>query len=166
MRLNRILISLSLLTLACGPTPEWRSGSPVRVEVDPGIPIPVETARQAVADRLAQFGIPAGDSGSRSIQVGYDPVCGPPKVGAVVVAHTSDKIWVCPAIVDTLKKSPRGPYLVISHEVGHVLGLVGHLPAGGNLMAAILDNYKDLSGFSGADLRAICSSGNVDSPTC
>jgi hypothetical protein len=108
MRLLNYLIYLSLF-VACGPTPEWRAGVPVRIEIDPGIPIPSETARQAVTDRLGQFGIPVGEAGTRTIQIGYDPVCGPPKVGAVVVAHTDGKIWLCPAIVDTIKKSARGP---------------------------------------------------------
>ena len=97
----------------------------------------------------------------------FDPACGAGAPGAVVVAHTTDRIWVCSAIVETLKKTPRGPYLVVSHEMGHMLGLVGHLPAGrGNLMSPILDDYKGASGFSEADLRAICAAGHVDSPAC
>lgn len=165
MRLTSSLLPLLLLT-ACGPTPTWKAGSPVRVEVDQDLPISTDDVRQAVADRLGQFGIPAG-GGGRSIRVSFDPACGAGAPGAVVVAHTTDRIWVCQAITDTLKKTPRGPYLVVSHEMGHMLGLVGHLPAGqGNLMSPILDDYKGASGFGPADLAAICSAGHVASPAC
>ena len=171
MRPTKYLLSLALTSLltACGPTPEWRAGSPVQVEVDPDLPISTDVARQAVADRLGQFGIPVGSTGTRSIRVSFGadaPGCSTRVPGAVVAAYTSDRIWVCSGIKETTAKTPRGPYLVVSHEVGHVLGLVGHLPAGGNLMAPILDNYKDLSGFGPADLAAICSAGHVDSPAC
>ncbi len=165
MRLTSSLLPLLLLT-ACGPDPEWRAGSPVRVEVDPDLPISTDVARQAVADRLSQFGIPVG-AGTRSIRVSFDSSCGAGAPGAVVVAHTTDRIWVCSAITETLAKTPNGPYLVISHEMGHMLGLVGHLPAGaGNLMAPILDNYKGAMEFGPADLAAICAAGHVASPAC
>ena len=165
MRLTSSLLPLLLLTAACGPNPEWRAGSPVRVEVDQDLPVPTDDVRQAVADRLAQFGIPVGEGG-RSIRVSFDLSCGAGAPGAVVVAHTTDRIWVCQAITEATAKTPRGPYLVVSHEMGHMLGLVGHLPAGGNLMAPILDNYKDVAGFGPADLAAICSAGHVASPAC
>ncbi len=168
MRPTKYLLSLALTSLltACGPTPEWRAGSPVRVEVDPDLPVSMDVAREAVADRLGQFGIPVG-AGTRSIRVSFDPACGAGAPGAVVVAHTTDRIWVCQAITETLKKTPRGPYLVVSHETGHMLGLVGHLPAGqGNLMSPILDDYKGAMGFGPADLAAICSAGHVESPAC
>lgn len=138
----------------------------MRVDIDPDLPIATSIARQAVTDRLAQFGIPTG-SGPRVIRVSFDPACPAGGPGTVVVAHTTpDRIWVCQAILDTLLKTPRGPYLAVSHEMGHMLGLVGHLPAGGNLMAAILDNYKDATGFSAADIRAICAAGHIASPAC
>ena len=170
MRPTKYLLSLALTSLltACGPTPEWRAGSPVSVVVDPDLPISADVARQAVADRLGQFGIPVG-AGTRSIRVSFGssaPGCSTRVPGAVVAAYTADRIWVCSGIKEATAKTPRGPYLVVSHEVGHVLGLVGHLPAGGNLMAPILDNYKDLSGFGPADLAAICQSGQVASPAC
>ena len=168
MRLTKFLLLPLLLLTACGPTPEWRAGSPVQVEVDPDLPISTDVARQAVADRLGQFGIPVG-AGSRSIRVSFGssaPGCSTRVPGAVVAAYTAERIWVCSGIKEATAKTPRGPYLVVSHEVGHVLGLVGHLPAGGNLMAPILDNYKDLVGFNGSDLAAICAAGHVASPAC
>ena len=168
MRLTSSLLPLLLLT-ACGPTPTWKAGSPVRVEVDQDLPISTDDVRQAVADRLGQFGIPVG-AGSRSIRVSFGasaPGCSTRVPGAIVAAYTADRIWVCPGIKEATAKTPRGPYLVVSHEMGHMLGLVGHLPAGqGNLMAPILDNYKDVAGFSGADMAASCSAGHVESPAC
>jgi hypothetical protein len=171
MRPTKYLLSLALTSLltACGPTPEWRAGSPVSVVVDPDLPISTDVARQAVADRLSQFGIPVG-AGTRSIRVSFGadaPGCSTRVPGAVVAAYTADRIWVCPGITEATAKTPRGPYLVVSHEMGHMLGLVGHLPAGqGNLMSPILDDYKGASGFGPADLAAICAAGHVDSPAC
>ncbi len=170
MRLTSSLLLPLLLLTACGPTPTWKAGSPVRVEVDPDLPVPTDDVRQAVADRLAQFGIPVGSTGSRSIRVSFGasaPGCSTRVPGAVVAAYTAERIWVCPGITEATAKTPRGLYLVVSHEMGHMLGLVGHLPAGqGNLMSPILDDYKGASGFGPADLAAICSAGHVDSPAC
>lgn len=171
MRLRTLLISVLLAILpACGPEPYWGSTKPVRIEIGEGVPIPAETIRQAIADRLAQFSIPVSEAGSHTVKVQFDPACscvgcrvdGPTRTAA----YTTDRIKICDGIEDVMAKTPRGPYLVLGHELGHLLGLHRHLPAGGNLMAPIFDNYKDLGGYSPSDIAAICQAGSVSSPTC
>ena len=137
--------------------------------VGPDLPISADVARQAVADRLGQFGIPVG-AGTRSIR-GFG--LRPPQdarrrvPGAVVAAYTAERIWVCPGITEGDRQDAEGPYLVVSHEMGHMLGLVGHLAAGQEpLMSPILDDYKGAMGFGPADLAAICAAGHVASPAC
>ena len=169
MRLQTLLISALLLT-ACGPEPYWGSSKPVRIEIGEYVPIPTDTIRQAITDRLAQFEIPVSEAGYHTVKIQFDPACG--CVGCRVdgptrtAAYTTDRIKICDGIEDVMTKSDRGPYLVLGHELGHLLGLHRHLPAGGNLMAPIFDNYRDLSGYSAADLTAICQAGSVSSPAC
>ena len=154
--------------VGCGPAKEWHAGMSARVLIDPQLTALSADAKQAAADRLDQFGISIGE-GSKVIRVSDGSGnlgCQTSTPGAVVAAYTTDRIWVCPRFADATAKTPRGAYLVLSHEMGHLLGLVGHLPAGGNLMAPILDNYKTLSAFSARDVAAICGAGHVDSPAC
>lgn len=170
MRLSKLLISALLTTLACGPEPYWGASKPVRIEIGGNVPIPTETIRQAITDRLSQFEIPVSEAGSHTVRIQFDPACscagcqvaGPTRTAA----YTTDRIKICDGIEDVMTKSDRGPYLVLGHELGHLLGLHRHLPAGGNLMAPIFDNYRDLSGYSAADLTAICQAGQTASPTC
>ena len=171
MRLQTLLISALLSILpSCGPEPYWGASKPVRIEIGEWVPIPTDTIRAAITDRLSQFEIPVSDAGTRIVRVQFDPACscagcqvaGPTRTAA----YTTDRIRICDGIEDVMTKTPRGPYLVLGHELGHLLGLHRHLPAGGNLMAPIFDNYRDLSGYSAADLTAICQAGQIASPTC
>ena len=145
----------------------WREGTPVRISSDWDVPVQVDVITTAITDRLAQFGIPVSETGMYNIHVSYDARCVCAGCVMNTVAYTTNGINVCASISDTVLKTDKGPYLVIGHEVGHILGLHTHLPANGkNLMAPVLDYYKDVSGFSVDDIKAICASGYVESSVC
>lgn len=78
-----------------------------------------------------------GSTGTRSIRVSFGAstrmLTRVP--GAVVSAYTAERSLGLFGDQGGDRQDAEGSLPGRLHEVGHVLGLVGHLPAGGNLMA-------------------------------
>lgn len=180
-----LLSTLLFILSACDPSSSpWLAGVPIKVTVDQSLPAQFDkkVVKQAVTDRVAQFGMQVSDKATNGINIVYDPVCKCPSckvaagytksdVLAYVNKYDFKNIYICPNFLEAFKNedSTKLQLIVIGHEVCHVLGLDGHTGTGqGNLCSPGYQDHKNINPiqFSKVDIKAICDSGGIKSNVC
>lgn len=156
----------------CGSVSEdtfrWMAWVPFRLTITDAYPFSRVEAERAVTEGLGQFAAKLTLDGDQNIVLDYDPMCvGHLEWTATVDSFKRSRIIGCPAYRNALSNEFRGDErkaadVIIKHELGHALGLRGHIPAG--LMQAVSDgSYRS---FQSADIVAVCSAGVLSSVVC
>lgn len=166
----KIAVLLAFLA-GCGSNGEdvsrWSAAVPFRLSFAQDYPFSRAETERAVSEGLAQFAAKLTPDGTQNIVIDYDPACvGHLEFAAVVDGFRRSRIIVCPAyrqaIADFKGDERKAADVTIKHELGHVLGLRGHIPAG--LMQAVSNGtYRT---FQQEDIVAVCAAGVLSSVAC
>lgn len=167
--MRKLLCGL-LLVSGCGnerlPWTEWQ---PIVLHIQTEY-LPAPSALRALTEGLAQFGLSTTAQDGPGIYVlsAAAALCSA-KTFAVVQSNAQDTIHVCARTAELARVNgiESSADTVLKHELGHVLGLMRHLPEQpGVLMAAEHINVPSPRVFGPLDIEAICSAGRVQSKVC